>query len=206
MIEQGSPEWLQQRLGMVTASRISDVLARTKTGYGASRKNYMAQLVVERMTGQPQESYTNAAMQWGIDHEAEARSTYEFMSGNIVIPAEFIRHQEIEMSGASPDGVITDDGIVELKCPNTATHIETLLTKSVEDKYIMQMLWQMECSNRGWCDYVSYDPRMPPELSLFVKRVERDQARIDEIKKEVLAFLGELSSMVDKLNQLKVAS
>ena len=166
----------------------------------------MAQLVVERMTGQPQESYTNAAMQWGIDHEAEARSTYEFMSGNIAVPAEFVRHPEIEMSGASPDGLIADDGLTEIKCPNTATHIETLLSQSVEDKYIVQMQWQMECSVRQWCDYVSYDPRMPPELSLFVKRIKRDQGRIDDIRKEVLVFLDELSGMVAKLNQLKEAA
>lgn len=205
MIEQGSPEWFAQRLGKVTASRIADVMAKTKSGYSASRKNYMAQLIVERMTGQPQESYTNSAMQWGIDHEAEARSMYEFMSGNVVTPAEFVPHQLILDSGASPDGYVGEDGLAEIKCPNTATHIETLLSGRVDDKYILQMQWQMECCDRAWCDFVSYDPRMPPELQLFVERVNLDDVRLHGIRGEVIGFIEEMIETISKLNSLKEA-
>jgi len=206
MIIQGSPEWLAQRLGKVTASRVADVIAKTKTGYGASRKNYLAQLVCEVMTGQSQDGYTNAAMQWGIDKEPEAKAAYSFFTGNDVVSAEFVQHPAIPAAGASPDGYVGDDGLIEVKCPNTATHIETLISGTVDGKYITQMQWQMACTGRQWCDFVSFDPRMPPELSLFVNRVERDQKMIDELQREVLAFLAELDETINKLNTIKRAA
>ena len=205
MIEQYSPEWFAQRLGKVTASRIADVMAKTKTGYSASRKNYMAQLVVERMTGQPVDSYTNAAMQWGMEQEPFARAEYEFLRGNKVMTAEFVQHPKIADSGASPDGLIGNDGLFEAKCPNTATHIETLLSQKIDNKYILQMQWQMACTGRQWCDFVSFDPRLP-DLSLFVKRIERDNKIIKGIEAEVADFLGELEYMVGELNKLKDAA
>jgi putative phage-type endonuclease len=203
MIEQGTPEWFAQRLGKVTASRVADVIAKTKTGYSTSRDNYMAQLVCERLTGTVAESYTNAAMQWGTDNEPLARAAYEAKMDVLVDEVAMITHPRIEQAGASPDGLVGDDGLVEIKCPNTATHIDTLLTQTVPGKYVTQMQWQMSCTNRKWCDFVSFDPRMPKELQLFIKRVPRDEDYISMLEKEVLSFLMELDVKVSKLNDLK---
>ena len=202
MFEQGSAEWFSERLGKVTASRVADVIAKTKTGWGASRANYMAQLVAERLTGAPQESYTNAAMQWGIDMEPDARAAYSFYADCDVSPVGFVPHQYIAMSGASPDGLIGEDGLVEIKCLNTATHIDTLLSKRVPEKYVTQMMWQMACTGRKWCDFVSFDPRMPEHMRMFVQRRERDDQAIRELEADVRAFLKELDAKVDDLNAL----
>jgi putative phage-type endonuclease len=198
-MEQRTDDWFAARLGKVTASRIGDVMAKTKTGYSASRANYMAQLVVERLTNRKEESYTNAAMQWGTDTEPLARSAYEVAKNVLVQEVGFIQHPTIEMSGASPDGLVGDDGMVEIKCPNTATHIETVLSNNIDNKYILQMMWQMRCTNRKWCDFVSFDPRMPEELQLKVIRVEFDQGTIDQIESEVKEFLSEVDKKVHKL-------
>ena len=198
-LEQRSDEWFKIRCGKVTASRVSDVIAKTKSGWGASRANYMAQLIAERLTGEVADSYTNSAMQWGTDHEDEARTAYEFYQNENVQEIGFVKHQKLE-SGASPDGLVGKDGLIEIKCPNTATHIQTLLDQKIPKKYETQMLWQMECTGRKWCDFVSYDPRMPENLKLFVKRFERDDERLDEIRTMVADFIGELE---DKLTQLK---
>lgn len=201
MIEQRSAEWYAQRVGKVTASRIADVVAKTKSGWGASRDNYMADLIAERLTGQPAERYTNAAMQWGTEKEPEAVAAYEFLKDCETVEVGFIQHPAIEMSGASPDRRISVDGLAEFKCPNTATHIDTILTGSIANKYILQMQWQMACDNRQWCDYVSFDPRMPANLQLFVKRVERDNALIDSLEKDVIKFLGELEFKIEELKR-----
>jgi len=203
MIEQGSHEWHQLRLGKVTASRIADLTAKTRSGWGASRANYKAQLIVERLTGQPTEFYTNAAMQWGTDNEPLARAAYEFMTDNEVTEIAFIDHPTIAMTGASPDGLVGDDGMLEIKCPNTATHIETLLGAEIDGKYIKQMQWQMACAGRKWCDFVSFDPRLPAELQLKIIRVERDSALIVSLEKEVREFLGEVSTKENQLINLK---
>lgn len=200
-IEQGSAAWFEARLGRVTASRVADVVAKTKSGYSTSRANYMAELVAERLTGNKAESFTNAAMQWGTDQEPEARLAYEFRTNATVELIGFVPHQTIEMSGASPDGLVGDDGLVEIKCPNTATHIETLLTGVIPGKYETQMLWQMACSGRAWCDFASFDPRMPEAMRLFVKRFARDDARIAELEEEVRTFLFELDTTVDRLTK-----
>lgn len=201
-IIQGSPEWLQVRLGKVTASRVADVVAKTKSGYSASRANYLAQLVAERLTGTPADSFTNAAMQWGTATEPEARAAYEWHTGVTVETIGFVDHPLIGMSGASPDGLVGMDGLIEIKCPNTATHIETLLGQRVPAKYETQMLWQMTCTNRDWCDFVSYDPRLPAPMNLFIKRVMRDAVRIAELESEVSVFLTELDETVKKLCEL----
>ncbi len=193
MIEQGSAEWKALRLGKVTASRVADVVAKTKSGWGASRANYMAELIAERLTGVPAESYTNAAMAWGTEKEPEARSAYEFRTDATVEQIGFVDHPAIPMTGASPDGLVGDDGMVEIKCPNTATHLDTLLGQSVPDKYVVQMLWQMACSGRKWCDFVSYDPRLPEAMRLFVQRLHRDDKRIAVLEMEVVTFLDELN-------------
>ena len=199
---QGSPEWFAARCGQVTASRISDVIAKTKTGWGASRANYMAQLIAERLTGAPAESYTNAAMQWGLDTEPQAKAAYSFCHDAEIIEVGLIPHPQIPMSSASPDGLIAPDGLVEIKCPNTATHIETLLGSEIPDKYIVQMQWQMACAGAEWCDFVSFDPRMPARLSLHVKRVIRDHKRIGELEALVKDFLGELDTKLNTLNAI----
>lgn len=198
--EQGSPAWVAARLGHVTASRIADVIARNKSGsISASRANYMAELVAERLTGVPAEQYTNAAMAWGTEHEPMARAAYAFHTNTDVAECGFIAHPTIAMSGASPDGCIGEDGLVEIKCPNTSTHIETLRGGKVADRYYVQIQWQMACTGRAWCDFVSYDPRMPVHMQLFVQRVPRDAARIKKIEKEVVDFLDELAAIVADL-------
>lgn len=199
MIEQGSPEWFAERLGKVTASRVADVIAKTKTGPAASRANYMAQLVCERLTGEAAESFTSKEMQWGTDQEPNARSAYEFRTDETVELVGFVPHPKIGDSGASPDGLVATDGLVEIKCPNTATHIETLLGRAVPGKYITQIQWQLACTGRQWCDYVSFDPRMPESMSLFIARVPRDPAMIADLEKEVFKFLDELAFKVAEL-------
>lgn len=199
MIEQGSHEWLLQRCGKVTASRIADLMARTKTGWGATRANYAAQLIAERLTGTVAPSFTNAAMIHGTETEPEARRAYEFFVDRDVQLVGFVPHPVIEMAGASPDGLVASDGLLELKCPNTATHIETLLTGAVPDKYIKQMMFQMACTNRKWCDFASYDNRLPERMRLFVKRVEFDKAMVCEIETAVVEFIDEIDATVSAL-------
>ena len=181
-MEQRSPEWFAERCGRVTASAIYKVMARTKTGYGADRANYHAQLVTERLTGRREESFTNAAMQWGVDTEPQARAAYAMETGILPVEVGFIRHPTIAMSGASPDGLVGDDGMLEVKCPNSATHIATLTGASIDRKYEYQMQWQMACSGRDWCDFMSFDPRMPDEMQGHIVRVMRDTRLIDELE------------------------
>lgn len=201
MIPYGTPEWFEARLGKVTASRIADATARIKNGWGASRANYMAELIAERLTGTPAESYTNADMQWGIDHEAEARIAYEFYTDATVDPSGFIAHPKIPASGASPDGEVGTEGLVEIKCPNTATHIDTLLSLSLPEKYVKQMQWQMACTGALWCDFVSYDPRMPENMRLFVRRCPRNGSMIDNLEKDVLDFIAEMETRIEALQR-----
>lgn len=199
MAEQGSAEWFAERCGCVTASRVADVVAKTKSGYSASRATYMGQLIAERLTGEPMAGFTNAAMQWGTDVEPQARVAYEFYTDASVGQTGFVKHPTIDQTGASPDGLVGDDGLVEIKCPETKTHIETLLGQAVPGKYITQIQWQLACTGRQWCDFVSFDPRMPESMSLFVSRVERDNERIEELEREVIVFLNELRDKVDRL-------
>lgn len=198
-MEQRTDEWFSARLGKVTASRVADVVARTKSGYGASRANYMAELICERLTGARGESYQNAAMVWGTEQEPVARAAYEAATGTLVVETGFVPHPTITMSGASPDGLVNDLGQVEIKAPNSATHIDTLMTGVVPAKYITQMQWQMACTGRQWCDFVSFDPRLPENMQLFVKRVMRDDAQITMLESEVGLFLVELAEKVKAL-------
>jgi putative phage-type endonuclease len=200
-MDQRSPEWYAARLGKVTASRVADIVAKTKTGYSTSRMNYMAELICERLTGVQGASYSSAAMQWGTETEPMARAAYEGTVGALVIETGFVPHGSISMAGASPDGLIGDDGLVEIKCPITATHIETLLGQSVPSRYNTQMQWQMACTGRKWCDFVSYDPRMPEKMQLFIKRIERDNVAIAELEREVVNFLNELESKIAQLKE-----
>lgn len=188
-MDQGTEEWFAARLGKVTASRAADVM--TKKG-SAARANLSAQLVLERLTNTKGESFSSAAMQWGVDQEPFARAAYEAHSGVWVDTVGFVQHPTIERAGASPDGLVGHDGLVEIKCPNTATMIETLLTGKVPSNYTTQMQMQMACTGRAWCDYAVFDSRMPVKAQLFVKRVQRDQKFIDDMEKEIIAFLAEV--------------
>jgi len=203
MMDQGTEEWFTIRIGKVTASRVADVIAKTKTGYSASRDNYMAQLVCERLTGQKGESFTNAAMQHGTETEPLARAAYEALKDVLVDEVGFVPHPTIDMAGASPDGLVGDDGLIEIKCPNTATHIDTLLSQTVPGKYNTQMQFQMACTGRQWCDFVSFDNRLPEELQLFVMRVPRDEVFIRLIEAEIVQFLAELDDKINKLMKVK---
>ena len=203
MIEQRSDAWFEARIGKVTASRVADVLAKTKTGYSATRDNYMAQLVCERLTGEKGESFNNAAMQHGTDTEPLGRAAYEALHDVLVDEVGFVPHPSIIMAGASPDGLVGDDGLLEIKCPNTATHIETLLSQTVPGKYNTQMQFQMACTNRSWCDFVSFDNRLPQELQLFVKRVPRDNMYIRLMEEEIVKFLNELDIKIAQLMEIK---
>lgn len=202
MTEQRTDAWLTERCGKVTASAIYKVMARTKSGYGADRANYAAQLIAERLTGCPAENFTNAAMQWGIDTEAQARAMYAFHAGVDVAETGFHPHPTIELSGASPDGLVGNDGLVEIKCPNTATHIATLRGAGIDRKYLLQMQWQMACTDRQWCDFASFDPRLPDDLQLHVRRVHRDEALLAEIEGEVTLFQREVADAVSELMAL----
>lgn len=202
-MEQRTDEWFQTRLGKVTASRVGDVMSKTKSGYSATRANYMAQLICERLTGVKAESFTSAAMEWGVEQEPFAVAAYEAKAGVFVEPVGFIEHPTIALAGASPDGFTALDGLIEIKCPNSATHIDTLLNQDVDNKYVKQMQWQMACTGRQWCDFVSFDPRLPDNLQLFVKRIPRDEAAIAAMEMEVTKFLAELATKVQQLEKLR---
>ena len=201
MADQRTDEWFQQRLGKVTASNLHKVLAKTKTGYGADRGHYLTQLVLERITGQKADSYTNAAMQFGIEQEAFARAAYEAHRGVLVEEVGFIPHPTIPMAGASPDGLV-EDGMVEIKCPESATFLEVLLSQNpVAGKYFAQMQWQMRCADRPWCDYVVFDPRFPKKIQLVIHRVNRNDRWLAEAETEVKKFLCEVEEKVQALKQ-----
>ena len=196
---QGSPEWLAARAGKVTASRINDVMAAKTT---AAYRDYRAQIVAEILTGQPQESgFTNAAMQWGTDHEKFARAEYELACDWTVDEVGIVLHPTIERGAASPDGLVSTNGLVEIKCPKTATHLQTLIDKKQPRQYENQMLWQMACTRREWCDFVSFDPRLPEDLQLFVHRFDRDDKRIAEIEEAVKQFLSEVDDLIDNIRK-----
>lgn len=204
MIEQGTPEWMAMRLGKLTASRMADVLATTKSGPSASRKNYLAQLVAERMTGQQGESFSgSAAMLWGTDNEPMARAEYEMIKDVMVDQVDFVTHPTIEWLGASPDGLVESNGLVEIKCPNTATHIDYLLAGKPPAKYMPQMALQLLCTNREWCDFVSFDPRMPEKLRLFVVRYTPDAEYMEKVTAEAVRFLSEVNETILQLEAIQ---
>ena len=200
---QGSPEWKADRCGKATGSRIADLTAKTKSGWGASRKNYMSQLIVERLTGQVAESHTNAAMEWGITTEPQARDTYAFLMDVDVVETGSVDHPDIAMTSASPDGLVNDDGLVEIKCPNTATHIDFLLSGKISAGYIKQMQWQMACTDRQWNDFVSFDPRLPDDLQIKIIRVDRDKDMIIDLTGDICRFLSELDDKIEQLNNIR---
>ncbi|WP_103730208.1 lambda exonuclease family protein [Novosphingobium sp. HII-3] len=197
--EQRTEDWFANRAGKVTASCIYKVMTKTKSGYGADRANYMAELITERLTGACPGGFTSAAMQWGIDQEPVARAVYAGRIGEAPVEIGFVDHPTIPHCGASPDGLVGFDGLVEIKCPNSATHIATLRGASIDRKYLLQMHWQMACTERDWCDFVSFDPRLPEEMRMHVRRVQRDAELLAEIEAEVTKFLAEVDEAVADL-------
>ena len=194
---------LASRAGKVTASKVENVLAKIKTGEAAARADYKAQLVAEILTGKPQaDEFQNAEMQWGNEQEPYARSAYEVASDTMVDQVGLVIHPRIERAAASPDG-IAGDGLLEVKCPKTKTHLQYLMAGVVPAKYKPQMLWQMACTEKAWCDFVSFDPRLPEDLQLFVVRFERDDAEIRRMEAEVSVFLSEVDEIVAKLRARK---
>jgi putative phage-type endonuclease len=201
---QRTDEWLEARLGCVTASRIEAVMAKGKGSTpSATRKNYMFELVVETLTGSSGEGgYMNSDMQRGIDLEPLAVSAYEFTSGLGTQEVGFVKHPTIEKSGASPDRLVEEDGLVEIKCPKTANHFKYWMDGTIDRGYILQMQWQMACTGREWCDFVSYDPTVTdPAYNLHIRRIERDNALISEIEDEVRAFLTETERTVEQIRE-----
>ncbi len=200
-MEQRTDEWFAARIGKVTASRVADVIAKTKSGYGAGRANYLADLVVERLTGQKAQGFSNAAMEWGTQTEPQARAAYSAKTGILVEEVGFIDHPTVAMSGASPDG-FAEEGLIEVKCPNTSTMLEFILDGKPPQKYVTQMQWQMACTTASWCDYVSYDPRMPKHMQYLCERLMRDDKMIYDLEKEVVIFLREIDAQISKLNAI----
>lgn len=198
LLVQGTPEWYAARLGNASASRIADIIAKTKTGYSTSRENYLTQLVLERF-GIVSESYTNSDMQHGIETEPYARMAYEANTGDIVKEVGYILHPKIKHAGASPDGIV-GDGLLEIKCPNSKTHFEYLLAEIVPNKYKPQMAWQIACTQAKWCDFVSFDNRVPEGLQYFQIRYVPEDGYIEMLETEVIKFLDEVDN---KFNQLK---
>lgn len=199
-MDQRSAEWFSARLGRLTASRVADMMAKTRTGWGASRSNYAWELAIERLTGEPTPSFCSPAMQWGIETEDRARAAYQIHALCNVEEVGFVEHPKL-FAGASPDGLIGADGMLEIKCPNPATHGETLLNGTIADKYLKQMQFQMACSGRQWCDFVSFDPRFPEPMQLWVKRVECDEGAIAEIEDCAAEFLAEVEQTVARLRE-----
>lgn len=202
--EQRTDAWYEARCGSLGASAIADALAKLKDGKtpGATSTNLRAKLVVERLTGVQEDGYKSAAMQYGIDNEDAARIAYETRCGVFVQQVGLVKHPTIEGSHASPDGLVGNDGLIEIKCPNSATHIETLRTGKVPTKYVYQMQWQMRCTGRAWCDFVSFDPRLPEKLQLWVKRIDRDDALIAKLETGVIEFLDGVRADVEALEAM----
>jgi putative phage-type endonuclease len=199
---QGSPEWLQARCGLVTASRVADVIAKTKSGYSASRAGYLGELVAERLTGQSAESgYMNDDMRRGLELEPQARLAYETKTGRMALECGLVLHPSLQ-AGASPDGLVGDDGLLEIKCPRTHVHIDYIEGDKPPAKYLPQMAWQCLCTGRAWVDFVSFDPKMPERLQLFVVRYAPELAYLRELEAEVSAFIAEVDAKVAALDRI----
>lgn len=205
-MEQGSPEWFAARLGRVTASRVCDVVAKTKTGYSTSRDAYMAELICERLTGKQIDAFTNADMQRGTDLEPIARAMYEIQTGRTVREVGFVQHPTLEMAGASPDGDVLDEpcnGLLEIKCPRPHVHLDYLEAGLPPKKYQPQMAWQCVCTQRTWVDFVSYNADMPDDLQLFVVRYTPTLPYLKELEAEVTQFLKELDARMESIEKLR---
>lgn len=200
-MEQRTDEWFNARLGKVTASKVADVVAKTRSGWGASRDNYMSDLVCERLTGEVTKFFASFAMQQGTEREPEARAAYEYFCDEDVTEVGFVVHPNNPDAGASPDGLVGTDGLVEIKCPEKAQHLRTLLGEAPKDVYIKQMQWQMACTDRKWCDFASYNPDFPEEMKLHITRIKRDDALITELETNIVEFIREVEKKTDDLRK-----
>jgi putative phage-type endonuclease len=194
-MDQRSVEWHQARLGHATGSRASDIIAGKDT---QARKGYITQLVTERLTGASQDFFTNADMQRGIEIEPVARAAYQ-ASNELVDEVGFIKHKTILWFGASPDGLVGSDGLVEIKCPRSTTHLDYIQAKKPPQKYIPQMLAQLSCTGRKWVDFVSFDNRFPEHLQLFVVRFQPSAEELEQFESKVKAFLFEVNNLMEQL-------
>lgn len=193
---QGSIEWMQARLGNLTGSRMYEACGKKKNGeYYSTRSDLLSEKLLERLTGEWAEHFVTDAMQWGTDHEEEARSVYETRKGILVQECAYLPHPSIPHSGASPDGLVGKDGLIEIKCPSSHTHLDMILAGEIPPKYLYQMAWECECAGRQWADFVSYDPRLPGNLSFFCQRYTPDSIFIAGLRLQGLEFLVELNDM-----------
>mgnify|MGYP006290922951 CR=1 FL=1 len=203
-MQQRTPEWHAAKLGKLSASKVTDAFdVLVKGGESKKRSDYRLELVAQRMTGQASEVFENAAMRWGTECEPLARAAYEAATGQLVTEVGFIDHPVIEWSGASPDGLV-GDGLIEIKCPSTTTHIKYLLDGVVPDQYKPQICWQMCCTGRKWCDFVSYDPRMPDGLQLMIVRYEPTSDELQDVERKALNFLATVNDMFDRLEAIGI--
>jgi putative phage-type endonuclease len=201
--EQGSEDWLAARIGMLTASKVADAISCLKNGEPSQKsKDLVIDLIAERLSGNPTPMYVNSAMMWGLDNEPGARRSYEIATGNMVELCGLAYHDNIDTFGASPDGLIGDDGLIEIKCPETATHIEWVINGTVPEKHVPQMLAQLAVTGRKWCDFVSYDPRLPTGYNLFIRRFEPSPGEIEALEAQVFSFLGTVNYTMKKLTEV----
>lgn len=203
-ILQRSEDWHADRCGKVTASRIKDVDAKPIKGRAYNALTLT--ILTERLTGVQEETKTTGLMQWGIDQEPYAIAAYENETGNFVVGTGLIDHPTIKMSGASPDGLVDQDGQLEVKCPGSQTHLNTILTQEVPSEYVPQITWQLACTRRKWCDFVSYDPRLPEHLRLVVIRVNAEDLDIAGIEQSVIRFNQKIDQIIAELNPVEVAA
>ncbi|UNE54918.1 lambda exonuclease family protein [Bartonella machadoae] len=203
-MEQRSAQWFQARLGKVTASNVYNILSKTAKGLPTSKyEDYKIKLITERLTGEISPHYETEDMRWGIEHEDDALQEYGFIYDANIIKCGFIPHPSIEMAGASPDGLIGEDGLIEIKCPRSATHMRFCIDEEIKPEYLAQMQFQMACTGRQWCDFVSYDPRFTHQsshLRMKVKRVHRDDEQINSINQAVEAFLTQIEQEIQKIS------
>jgi hypothetical protein len=202
-----SPEWMEARRGLVTASRCADVLAllKKKDGEAAVRRNYRMELAIEILTGRSFQHYVSQEMQWGIDQEPFARAAYEIKRNTLVETCGFFVHPTVERFGASPDGLVGSEGLAQFKCPATATHLTWMLGGIIPLDHAPQMLAELACTGRQWNDFVSFDPRLPEHLQLFIRRMERRdyEPHIAQLEQEVARFNAELDNMLAELPQVQ---
>ena len=198
-LEQGTDEWKMARLGHVSASNLDAVMAKVKTGESKTRLDYKIRVATEQITNAIQDSYSNQYMEWGIEQEPFARMAYEACTESFVEKTGFWKHPDIKWFGCSPDGLVGDDGLIEIKCPKSTTHVKYLLDNKLPEDYYWQVHGQMLVTGRKWVDFISFDPRMPEHKQLFIIRVDRDEEIMAQLKVAVIGFLSEVDEMIQKI-------
>lgn len=201
-VEQGSQEWLDARIPLITASRFLDVLTTIKSGYSAARKNYAAEIVVQRLTGKEIERFKTRAMEWGNETEDLAADTYMLLTGAIPEKCGIFIHNEHPF-GDSPDRLVGKDGTLEIKCLNTANHIEVLKTGKMPAKHMPQVQGHLWMTGRKWCDFISFDPDMPKDAQIFIQRIERDNDYIQMLEEELIVFNQEVEKDITFIKEYK---